>query len=74
VLPRNRLQSVQLSASPFDRRYDMANVAIDTAGAGSLEDRVHIRLLPTQTARELARALYRSRVVAAPGTVAAVDD
>jgi hypothetical protein len=52
----------------------MANVAIDTAGAGSLEDRVHIRLLPTQTARELARALYRSRVVAAPGTVAAVDD
>jgi putative membrane protein len=66
VLPRNRLQSVQLSSSPFDQHYDMANVSIDTAGAGSLNDRVHIRLLAAHTAAELARTLYRSRVMAAP--------
>lgn len=66
IVPRNRLQSVRLASSPFDRHYDMASVAIDTAGAGGTHDPLHIRLLSSQTAGQLAQALYRSRVESTP--------
>ncbi|HEY5808520.1 MAG TPA: PH domain-containing protein [Povalibacter sp.] len=62
VAPRNRLQSVKFSTSPFDRRYRMANVSLDTAGAGSLSTSIRIPLLPVKVALRLANALYRSRV------------
>jgi putative membrane protein len=60
VVPRNRVQSVQFGASPFDRRKRMATVVIDTAGASNLSSLVRIAYLPEDTARELAGALYRS--------------
>jgi putative membrane protein len=62
IAPRNRLQSVLLTSSPFDRRYGMANVAIDTAGGGAMRDSIHIPLLPEDVADGLATALYGSRV------------
>ena len=62
IAPRNRLQSVTLSQSPFDRRSLMATVALDTAGGSSMRDSIRIALLPTPVAQRLANALYRSRV------------
>ena len=66
IAPRNRLQSVRLSSSPFDRRYGMASVSLDTAGAGGGRDNIHIRLLPLEVAQHLAAELYHSRVDAVP--------
>jgi putative membrane protein len=47
-----KLQVVTLEESPFDRRYAMASVGIDTAGAS-----VKIGLLPRDTAVTLQRSL-----------------
>ncbi|HWK74257.1 MAG TPA: PH domain-containing protein [Povalibacter sp.] len=58
IAPRQRVQSVTLSASPFDRRYAMAAVFVDTAGAGALHDRIRIPMLPRLIAEQLAIALY----------------
>jgi len=58
IAPRQRVQSVTLSASPFDRRYAMAAVFVDTAGAGALHDRIRIPMLPQSVAEQLATALY----------------
>ncbi len=62
VTPRNRLQSVQLSTSPFDRRYHMANLSLDTAGGGGLHDAIYIRYLTAEIAQALAVRLYHSHV------------
>ena len=62
VAPRNRLQSVQLSTSPFDRRHRMASVSIDTAGAGAMRNNIRIPLLSIDVAQRLATQLYRSDV------------
>ena len=48
-----KIQTVSLSQSPFDRRHDMAQIAIDTAGAGKAGHRVHIPFLPCEVAVEL---------------------
>lgn len=58
VAPRQRVQSVTLSASPFDRRHAMAAVFVDTAGAGTLHDRIRIPMLPKPIAERLMAALY----------------
>ncbi|MFL6551697.1 MAG: PH domain-containing protein [Povalibacter sp.] len=63
VAPRNRLQSVKISQSPFDQRSFMANVSLDTAGGSSMRDSIRIPLLPVKVAQQLANALYRSHVV-----------
>lgn len=57
VCPRNRIQNVRLSESPFDRRYRMASFSVDTAGASA--HRMHIPFLDREDAERLARALYR---------------
>jgi putative membrane protein len=59
----SRAQVVGLDRSPFDRRWGMAAVRVDTAGAVSAGHRVHIRWLPA----DVAGALYeRLRHAAAP--------
>ncbi len=58
VAPRQRIQSVTLSASPFDRRYAMAAIFVDTAGAGALRDRIRIPMLSRPAAEQLMAALY----------------
>lgn len=62
IAPRNRVQSIMLSSSPFDRHYAMAAVSVDTAGASALRDHIRIPMLPREVAEELAAALYRSRI------------
>jgi putative membrane protein len=54
-----KLQGVQLLHTPFDRRRGMATVVVDTAGAGALGHRIHIRYLPAEVARALANRLGR---------------
>lgn len=62
VTPRNRLQSVQLTSSPFDRRHRMANVSVDTAGGSAMSNQIHIRFLPREIAQALAVRLYHSHI------------
>jgi putative membrane protein len=66
IVPRNRVQSVQFEASPFDRRSRMASVVIDTAGASNLASLVRIAYLQEDVARELAAGLYRSAAAEDP--------
>jgi putative membrane protein len=62
VAPRNRLQSVKLSQSPFDMRHHMASVSLDTAGGSSMHDSIRVPFLSVEIAKRLANTLYRSRV------------
>ncbi len=48
----DRIQSVAFMASPFDRRWKMATLAIDTAAAGPAEHRIQISYLDDRFARE----------------------
>jgi putative membrane protein len=58
-----RTQVVSLERSPFDRRWGMAAVRVDTAGAAGGGHHVHIQWLPA----DVADALYaRLRHAAAP--------
>jgi len=66
VTPRNRIQSVRLSESPFDRRHGMASIEVDNAGAASVSHRLVLRYLPRDDAERLAQALYRSGVGGEP--------
>jgi putative membrane protein len=58
-----RIQVVSMTQSPFDRRWHMAGVRVDTAGAANGGHHVRIRCLPDS----VAEALYaRLRRAAAP--------
>jgi len=68
IVPRNRVQVVQLVDSPFDRRWRMSVLFVDTAGAGTLSSIMRIPYLNEGTARELAATLYRSATEQLPGS------
>lgn len=53
----DRMQVITLHESFFDRRWGMASVAIDTAGAGPAEHLVRLDYQPTPRARELQSSL-----------------
>jgi putative membrane protein len=53
VARSSKVQAVALAESPFDRRWGMATLALDTAGAGMASHRLHVRYLARATAREL---------------------
>jgi putative membrane protein len=53
----NKIQSVSLRQSPFDRRTAMARVRVDTAGAGATSHRVDIPYLDRALAARLAGRL-----------------
>jgi putative membrane protein len=53
----NKIQSITLAESPFDRRAAMARVRVDTAGAGPLSHRVDIPYLDRDVAGRLAARL-----------------
>ncbi|HVL67589.1 MAG TPA: PH domain-containing protein [Vicinamibacterales bacterium] len=53
----NKIQSVSLRESPFDRRHGMASVRVDTAGAGVTSHRVDIPYLDRGVAARLAERL-----------------
>ncbi|MDG1498508.1 MAG: PH domain-containing protein [Planctomycetota bacterium] len=48
-----RVQSVSISSSPFDRRYQMASLSIDTAGAGKVGHKINVEYMQ----RDLAESL-----------------
>ncbi|MFN2400143.1 MAG: PH domain-containing protein [Gemmatimonadaceae bacterium] len=52
-----KIQAVAIHESPFDRRTGMADLRVDTAGAGDASHRVHIPYLPRETARGLCDVL-----------------
>ncbi|MBL8271228.1 PH domain-containing protein [Steroidobacter sp.] len=60
IVPRDRVQTLSVEASPFDRRSSMASVYVDTAGASSMTAGIKIRYLATDVAEKLATALYRT--------------
>jgi len=55
----SKIQAVALEESPFDRRWGMATLALDTAGAGITSHRLHVPYLARATARELFERLER---------------
>jgi putative membrane protein len=60
IAPRSRVQAVALQSTPFDRRWRMANVLVDTAGA-ALGRSIRVRYLDEEAARELVSELYALR-------------
>ncbi len=60
IVPRDRVQTLSVEASPFDRRSRMASIYIDTAGASSMSAGIKIRYLAAEVAERLAIALYRT--------------
>jgi putative membrane protein len=52
-----KIQAVTQVETPFDRRAGMAQVRVDTAGAGERSHRVYIPYLPRETARSLQERL-----------------
>jgi len=58
----DKMQTVRMSESPFDRRHRMASVAVDTAGAGSMGHRVDIPYLDAEVARGIFTRLYAETV------------
>lgn len=56
----DKLQALQLTRSPIDRRCGTATLWLDTAGAGAMAPPLRIRFLPESEARELYDALSRT--------------
>jgi putative membrane protein len=65
VVRRDRIQSVQLRESPFDRRYRMTRLNVDNAGATASSHRLALSYLDRRDAERLALALYRPHVAKA---------
>lgn len=55
----DKLQALQLRRSPLDRRFGMASLWLDTAGAGPLAEPLRMRYLPEAEARALHARLAR---------------
>ena len=64
IAPRNRIQSVHIAESLFDRRYHMASLSVDTAGASARA--IRIPYLDRDSATVLFRALHESRAPVFP--------
>ena len=58
MVPRNRIQAIRLTRSPFDRRYRMSELEVDPAGGGLGKRRVRLPYLDRRVAARLGSALY----------------
>lgn len=67
VVRRDRIQSVRLRDSPFDRRYAMTRLSVDNAGTAAVSHRVALPYLDRRTAEQLALALYGTPAAKAEG-------
>lgn len=54
-----KIQSVWIDNNPFDRRWKMARLCIDTAGAGPADHKIHVPMLDAQFARDELHAISR---------------
>ena len=61
LAPRDRIQSVHLRESPFDRRYGMIQLDVDLAGVGAATHRFTLPYLDRGDAAALAADLVGSR-------------
>lgn len=61
-----RIHTVRLASSPFDRRWRMASVSVDTAGAGAAGSRVDVSMLDAESAEALAYELSMRIAAASP--------
>lgn len=72
-----KIQSVQLTSSPFDRRWRMASLAIDTAAAGPADHRIAIDFLDASFAQEeyevLTRLIAKNQIATPREELAAVS-
>ena len=63
----DKIQSVSCTQTPFDRRWKMANLSIDTAAAGPADHRIQIGYLDSEFAanefREIQLALFHSSIL-----------
>ncbi len=57
IAPVVKIQAVECTESPFDRRWQMARLRVDTAGASERSHRVAIPYLARETARTLHERL-----------------
>lgn len=55
----DKVQAIQLRRSPLDKRFGMASVWLDTAGAGALSPPLRMRYLPLAEARALFARIER---------------
>jgi putative membrane protein len=53
----NKIQVVRWSQSPFDRRWKMAQLTIDTAAAGPADHKINVEMLDAEIARRECQAL-----------------
>ena len=60
VAELDKIQALQLRRSPLDRRFGMASLWLDTAGAGAMAPPLRIRHLPLEEARALHARLARA--------------
>jgi len=56
----DKLQALQLTRSPLDRRCGTATLHLDTAGAGALSPQLSVRFLPLEEAQALYASLSRT--------------
>jgi len=55
--PYSKIQVVSLKENPFDRRYGMASITVDTAGAAGSMIRIKIPYLQMETAKQILNSL-----------------
>ncbi len=56
----DKVQLVSVHQSPFDRRWKMATLSLDTAGAGPADHRIEVHMLDAAFALAEQQAIYRS--------------
>jgi putative membrane protein len=56
----DKLQALQLTRSPLDRRCGTATLWLDTSGAGAMGPPLRVRFLPLADATDLYETLSRS--------------
>jgi len=61
-----KIQGISCTQSPFDRRWKMANLAVDTASAGPAEHRIHVGYLACEFASKEFDEIQRRLAVASP--------
>jgi putative membrane protein len=58
VVRFDKMQTVTLQETPFDRRNRMASIVVDTAGAGNIGHRIDIPYLDIEAAKSVLSRLY----------------
>ncbi len=65
----DRIQTLRFDQSPFDRRWKMATLSVDTAAAGPADHRVHVKYLDETIAKSRYEALSKRLEIQKPALV-----